>query len=231
VSTPPLVVSEIFGPTFQGEGPSAGQRAAFLRLAACNLDCGWCDTPYTWDARRFELSRESERMSAVEVLRRIRLIGAPLLVVTGGEPLLQQDRLPAVLRGCRRDGCTVEVETNGTVMPAHGLVRLVTRLNVSPKLANSGVPEARRIRPEVLTGLRETGRAVFKFVVQGVDDLEEVAALEAEHGLAPIWVMPCGRTTEEVTSVMRAVAQQVLQRGWNLTSRLHVLLWGDVRGR
>ena len=163
---PNLVVSEIFGPTFQGEGPSAGQRAAFLRLAGCNLACSWCDTPYTWDGRRFDLARESRRMVADEVLRRIRAGRAPLLVVTGGEPLLQQDALLPVLLECHRDGQAIEVETNGTVMPEPALVRLVSRFNVSPKLGNSAVPGEKRIRPDVLAGFRSTGKAIFKFVVE-----------------------------------------------------------------
>ena len=44
-----LAVSEIFGPTHQGEGPSTGRLCGFVRLARCNLSCLWCDTPYTWD--------------------------------------------------------------------------------------------------------------------------------------------------------------------------------------
>lgn len=231
MSSGPLVVSEIFGPTFQGEGPSAGRRAAFVRLGGCNLDCGWCDTRYTWDRSRYDLARETERLSCDEILRRIRTINASLLVVTGGEPLLQQDRLAPVLAACRAEGRAVEVETNGTVLPGDALAGLVTRFNVSPKLANSGVPAGRRIRPDVLAGLRDTGRAVFKFVVRGPDDLDEVGGLEADHGLAPVWIMPCGATADEVVAVMRAVADQVLERGWNLTSRLHVLLWGGERGR
>src|SRR4029450_7825218 len=51
---PELVVSEVFGPTFQGEGPSVGRRAGFVRLGRCNLDCSWCDTPYTWDWERHD---------------------------------------------------------------------------------------------------------------------------------------------------------------------------------
>ncbi len=56
-----LLVAEVFGPTFQGEGFSLGCRAAFVRLGRCNLDCGqgagatWaCDTPYTWDWARYD---------------------------------------------------------------------------------------------------------------------------------------------------------------------------------
>jgi 7-cyano-7-deazaguanosine (preQ0) biosynthesis protein QueE len=231
VSTQDLVVSEIFGPTFQGEGPSVGQLAAFLRLAGCNLDCRWCDTPYTWDASRFELSNESRRMTAVAILRRLGEIGAPLVVVTGGEPLLHQERLPPLLRACHETGRAIEVETNGTLPPSPALTRWVTRFNVSPKLANSGVPAAKRIRGEVLAGFRATGRAIFKFVVECPADLEEVSALERDHRLAPIWIMPCGQTAEEIATVMRQVAEPVLRNGWNLTPRLHVLLWGNERGR
>lgn len=56
-----LVVSEVFGPTFQGEGPSLGRRAGFVRLGRCNLDCSWCDTPNTWDWSRFDPAIELRR--------------------------------------------------------------------------------------------------------------------------------------------------------------------------
>ena len=56
-----LVVAEVFGPTFQGEGPSTGQRAGFVRLGRCNLDCSWCDTPYTWDWERFDPAAATRR--------------------------------------------------------------------------------------------------------------------------------------------------------------------------
>lgn len=58
-----LVVSEVFGPTHQGEGPHAGQLCAFVRLMGCNLSCSWCDTPYTWDASRYDLKAEGHRMT------------------------------------------------------------------------------------------------------------------------------------------------------------------------
>src|ERR1700737_3534692 len=106
---PELRVSEVFGPTFQGEGPSAGQLAAFLRLSRCNLNCTWCDTPYTWDARRFDLEAETRRLSAAEAVDRLRAIRTPLIVVTGGEPLVQQAALGPVLESCTADGRGIEV--------------------------------------------------------------------------------------------------------------------------
>ncbi len=231
VAVAPLAVSEVFGPTIQGEGPTAGRRAAFVRLARCNLDCAWCDTPYTWDWARYDPAKEIHRATVPDVLSRLDAMAVDRVVVTGGEPLLQQRRLVPLLAACRERGWAVEVETNGTIAPLPEVAALVTAFNVSPKLANSGVPEDRRIRPDALAALVATGRAAFKFVATGVADLDEIAAVVERHGLAPVWVMPEGIDAATITARMADLADAVVARGWNLTARLHVLLWGDERGR
>lgn len=226
-----LLVAEIFGPTFQGEGPSAGQLAAFIRLSRCNLDCVWCDTPYTWDTSRYDLRAESRRMSESTVWRQVQAIPAGLVVITGGEPLLQQERLAWLVDKCRSTERRVEIETNGTVKPRPGLLAAVHQFNASPKLANSGVPAERRLHGDVIEALISSGKAIFKFVVTGPQDLEEIADLEAAYGLSPIWVMPEGTSAKRVLARMRALAEPVRQRGWNLTTRLQTLIWEDERGR
>jgi 7-carboxy-7-deazaguanine synthase len=226
-----LAVAEIFGPTFQGEGPSVGQLAAFVRLSRCNLACSWCDTPYTWDRSRFDLAAESQLMSQSAVWAAVKAIPARLVVITGGEPLLQQHRLAWLASICRSAGLRVEIETNGTVCPAHGLLAATDRFNVGLKLANSGMSAARRLRPQAIARFVSSGRAVWKFVVTGHGDLNEIAGLQERFGLNPIWVMPEGTSSEQVLDGLRQLADSVLERGWNLTPRLHTLLWGDARGR
>jgi 7-carboxy-7-deazaguanine synthase len=212
------VVSEVFGPTFQGEGPSAGQAAAFVRLGRCNLACRWCDTPYTWDWDRHDPGAELATMAVTDVLARLDAMGVGLLVISGGEPLLHQRHLPPLLEGAKGRGWTVELETAGTLAPT-AAVDLVDRFNVSPKLANSGMAVDRRYRPDVLRAFHASGRAVFKFVVVEPSDLDEVDRIVADCGLYPV-----------LLARMRDLAPHVLARGWNLTPRLHVLLWGDRRG-
>jgi 7-carboxy-7-deazaguanine synthase len=228
-----LLVAEMFGPTFQGEGPSCGQPALFVRLSRCNLSCPGCDTPYTWDWRRYDPRVEARRLPAGEVLSWLLHRPARLVVITGGEPLLQQQLLLPVVEALADAGRRVEIETNGTIAPTTPLAAAVSAFNVSPKLAGFAAPAdaARRINPAALQALAATGKAVFKFVVTGPADLAEIDHLQAELELDPVWVMPEGTATERVLAVMREVADDVLARGWHLTSRLHVLLWGDTRGR
>ena len=222
-----LVVSEVFGPTFQGEGPSLGRTAAFVRLGRCNLACTWCDTPYTWDWSRHDPEVELAERTVDDVLAEVDAMGpVELLVVTGGEPLLQQSRLVPLLQGAVERGSVVEIETAGTIRPSDEVIALVHRFNVSPKLANSGNPLERRHKPDVLRALAATGKAVFKFVVQDEGELDEVASFD----VAPVWIMPEGTDAAVLTERMRALAPAVLARGWHLTPRLHVLLWGDRRG-
>lgn len=226
-----LVVSEVFGPTVQGEGPSLGTRAAFLRLGRCNLDCRWCDTPFTWNWDEYDPAVELSERAVDDVVAEIDAMGVDRVVVTGGEPLLQQRRLLPFLEVAAERGWTIEVETNGTLAPTEGTARLVGRFNVSPKLANSGVAAEKAIVPAALAALQATGKAAFKFVASGPDDLDEVQAIVDEHHLDPVWIMPEGVTPDAVLSGGRALADAVTARGWHLTTRLHVLLWGDERGR
>jgi 7-cyano-7-deazaguanosine (preQ0) biosynthesis protein QueE len=229
-SAPPLLVNEVFGPTVQGEGLSLGRRCGFVRLGGCNLDCSWCDTPYTWDWSRYRPRDELARLEVGDVVQRIEVMGVDMVVVTGGEPLLQQDRLVPFLRAARARRWDVEVETNGTVAPAPAVIELVARFNVSPKLANSGVALERRVNAAALEALAGCARSVFKFVVEKETDLDEVDALVERFRLRPVLVMPQARDADGVLLGLARLAEPALKRGYGITPRLHLLLWGDRRG-
>jgi organic radical activating enzyme len=225
-----LRVAEMFA-SFQGEGPSAGQRAAFIRLSGCGVGCSWCDEPQTWDWSRYSREQESSRAEVDEACAWAAGMGAGLAVITGGEPMAQQRAVTGLACALAAAGLRVEVETSGTVIPARELCAAVSMFSVSPKLANSGVPVERRIRPEALAAFAACGKAVFKFVACGAGDLDEAGELAARFGLAPVWIMPEGTTAGQMLEGMRELADRVLERGWNLTGRSHVLIWDGARGR
>ena len=231
-----LRVSEVFGPTFQGEGPSVGRACSFVRLGGCNLHCSWCDTPYTWDwtgrnGTPYDPQTELYWASAEALWADVEPRGGGMLVLSGGEPLLQQNAaMVELLSAAKRCEWRVELETAGTVAPTPEVVKLVDQFNVSPKLANSGNDAHKRYRPEAIDALRDTGRSVWKFVAQTADDLIEVEAYVAKHAIENVWIMPEGTTSEQINECSRRLVDGVLARNWNLATRLHVHLYGPRRG-
>jgi 7-cyano-7-deazaguanosine (preQ0) biosynthesis protein QueE len=221
-----LTVNEVFGPTIQGEGPSAGHRAGFLRLGRCNESCSWCDEPQSWDWSKFDPAVELRERTTADLLAELDAMDVDLVVITGGEPLLQQRQLATLIDACRDRGWRVEVETNGTIVPTLP----VTQWNVSPKLENAGMTLERRYRPDVLRAFEATGRAAFKFVVTDPVELNEVQAIVDDCGLSNVWIMPEGTDASIITARMAELADDVIKRGWHLTPRLHILIWGDRRG-
>ncbi|KKM85198.1 hypothetical protein LCGC14_1291440 [marine sediment metagenome] len=227
-----LKVSELFGPTIQGEGPSLGKPASFLRLAICNLKCVWCDSKYTWDWTQFDPRHEIKQMSPDEVFAELLRHRTGMLVVTGGEPLLQKEKLLPILSVVRGTwSWRVEVETAGTIDPGD-LTFFVDQFNVSPKLANSGNELKRRLVPEVLTMLCRGRSSIFKFVITDLRDLEEVGSIVSDIGIPPerVYIMPEGTDVRALKVTSTRVASEVVRRGWNLTTRLHIALWGNRRG-
>jgi 7-carboxy-7-deazaguanine synthase len=204
----------------------------FLRTAICNLRCEWCDTAYTWDWSRYDRALEVHEMEPDDVVAELRKHAGAVtaLVVSGGEPMLQQERLLPVFRGL--EGWWIEVETAGTRPLNPAFERYVDRFNVSPKLANSGNSLGARYRPDVLRGLVRTERAVFKFVARCEDDLPEVERIVEEVGISArdVWIMPEGASVADLERHTEALWRPTIDRGWSLTTRLQVIGWGALRG-
>lgn len=266
-----LHVNEIFGPTFQGEGPLIGTPVVFLRLAGCNLHCSWCDTKYTWNFGNaqvvspegfifsgpnlvtlggsglvrmneygpvYDKAAEVHRMSTSEVNMKLFERKVDTVVISGGEPMLQQEALMPVISAQVGANRVVQFETNGTVLPNKRLYEfmLANEMDpttdahvifvVSPKLKHA---DAGARATDVDYGFWQGVRASFKFVCQTPEDLDEVAALNLNH--ERVYIMPEGTTREQVLRTQEVLAPHILERGWSMTTRLHVLLWGSERAR
>ena len=232
---------EIFT-SIQGEGPRMGHPRTFVRTSGCNLFCVWCDTDYTWRwddthphqrGKVYDRSAMQATLPLEEVAQIVLAEGAPGVIFTGGEPLVQQGALLEVARLLRqeRPGILLEVETNGTITPSEELSELLDLISVSPKLANSQVPRQLALRTAMFR-LAAHPRAAFKFVVAGADDLAEVDDICARYHLeaGQVWLMPCATRPEGLRQHGRAVAEAALARGFCYSPRLHIDLWGDTPG-
>jgi 7-carboxy-7-deazaguanine synthase len=100
-------VSETFL-SLQGESTYAGELCFFIRLSGCNLDCRYCDTRFS------RASDAGSDMSLSSLVALAKESGAPLVEITGGEPLLQDDT-PELCQELLNQGLKVLVETNGSL--------------------------------------------------------------------------------------------------------------------
>ncbi|HVY28027.1 MAG TPA: 7-carboxy-7-deazaguanine synthase QueE [Polyangiaceae bacterium] len=225
-----LRLSEIFD-SLQGEGVNMGKPCRFVRLALCNLHCHYCDTKYTWDFERYDYEREVREVPLDEVAAQVAAAPGAHVVITGGEPLLQQRALAQVLERVPAE-LFVEIETNGTRTPLPSLLSRINQWNVSPKLASAGDADELRIRPDALAALRDTGRAFLKLVVRTERDRDEAEALRQRFGFERdrTLLMPEAATREELEQRGPSVAAWAQALTVRYSGRLHVALWGGRRG-
>ena len=192
-----LTINEIFY-SIQGESSRAGQPCVFVRLTACDLRCSWCDTPYAF--------AEGRKMSVDEVIAAVAQYGCPLVEVTGGEPLLQEDvyELMERLSGAGR---TVMLETGGH----RSIARVpagVTKI-VDVKCPGSG--EADKNDWSNLNALAPHDEV--KFVVKDRIDYEFARGVIARHGLAD-------RAAAVLLSPVHGVLDARALAEWMLADRL-----------
>lgn len=228
-----LRVAEIFR-SLQGEGLFAGTTSLFLRTTGCNLRCWFCDTPYTsWEP-------EGHQRPWHDVLEELLGDGCEHVVITGGEPLLQPDLVP-LTRELRAAGRVITIETAGTVYRPV----VADLMSISPKLSNSD-PSAdhsarwaarhasRRIDRPVLQRLIAEYPAQLKFVIDRPSDIAELETfLEAPPPLPrdAVWVMPQARTNDEILAKAEWLQAAAEAHGFRYSSRLHIEMFGNVRGR
>lgn len=227
-----LRVAEIFR-SLQGEGLYAGTESLFLRTTGCNLRCWFCDTPYTsW-------APEGRQRPWPDVLDELLADDCRHVVITGGEPLLQPNLVP-LTRELQAAGRIVTIETAGTV---HRPV-FADLLSISPKLGNSDPAAERsarwaarhplvRVNRPVLQRLISEYPTQLKFVIDqpaDIADLEDFLTAPPALPRELVWVMPQARTAREVETKSVWLREAAEQHGYRYSSRLHIELYGNVRG-
>ena len=226
-----MQVNEIFK-SIQGEGPNFGKPAIFLRTAQCNLKCTWCDTKYTWDWKNYDFSKEVKEMTIDEVKDAITELEIKHLVITGGEPLLQQDDLADLLSFLKPD-FYVEVETNCTILPNKMLTDLIDQWNVSPKTKNSGNPLELCENNECYYFFANQENAFFKYVVEDETDIPEIKKFVTKYKIPEkrVQLMTQASTKEEISMREKSISKLAKSHNFVFSPRLHVAMWGSQRGK
>jgi len=232
-----LPLSESFL-SFQGEGPRAGRLSHFIRLGGCNLSCGFaggwkCDSGYTWDSRSYKLSDEMTPRSPAEIVATVDG-ECDDVIITGGEPLIHQ-RNPdwaVLLRELSKRRKFIAVETNGTIAPTVETRTFVRHYSVSPKLSNTqhkpGQSAVMVDWPERL----KFDEACLKFVVASPEDVREAVSISDAHGWprSNVWMMPEGTDSARLRESFLAIARETIEQRVNISHRLQILAFGDMKG-
>jgi len=209
-----LKVCELFR-SIAGETTHAGRVASFVRLAGCNLRCRWCDTPGAWEG--------GFAMPIPEILDAVGCRNDRLVVVTGGEPLLQSGT-PELLRALVRRGHEVLLETNGSLDIAGVPPGVRTILDL--KCPGSGHVDRNLL--DNLGRLR-TGDEL-KLVLLDRTDFDWALGLLREHPVpqgVPVLFSPVAGRLDPA-----ALARWMLQTdsGARLQLQLHRLVWPGGEG-
>lgn len=207
-----LVIHEIYR-SIQGETSFAGRACAFVRLTGCNLRCRWCDTPQAFTG--------GTRLPREEVAIRALALRTPLVLVTGGEPLLQSAVLPLMTQLCDANK-TVLLETSGE-RDISGIDARVHRI-VDLKAPGSG--ESHRNRLENLVHL--TRQDELKLVLLDRNDYEwarELIARECLHQRVAEVLLSCVHGELDPQQLVAWVLEDELPVRIQL--QLHKYIWGS----
>lgn len=225
-----LAIAEMFCDTLQGEGVTTGVPSTFIRLQGCTLKCTWCDTLDVWpNGNEYSFDEIFKMWEEVDLINKFK--NGQHLVLTGGSPLKQQDRLSRLLIKFRaKYGFMpyLEIENEAVLMPNSFMVEHINQWNNSPKLANSGMKERARIKPDNLKFLSGLKNSWFKFVISSPEDWHEIEYTFLEPELitrGQIILMPEGQTQEELDRTRELTADLAIEQGVRFSDREHIVIW------
>lgn len=248
-------VAEVFGPTIQGEGRHIGTPCYFIRFAGCDYRCRWCDSPH---AVLTEYVNEVPRISAMETWGKLKALprGPRWVVFSGGNPaLFDLKDLCALILG---DGYNLMVETQGTVY--NDWLRSADEICVSPKPPSSGNMTTEGVLREFLRELwgsslgNPLNQTYLKVVVFDNEDYAYARSIHKTFENLQMFIsvgnedpslptvgnpnpkpgtLPLTRdiVLDKMRWLMEKVANDVTMRNVRVTPQMHVLAWGNERGR
>lgn len=234
-----VLVSELFGPTIQGEGKLAGTVSHFVRFFGCSYRCSWCDSMHAVDPVNAHKARSMRQIDIADEVEE--LPTAPWVTLTGGDPVLWDlSRLVDDLYG---RSFKTAVETQGYLW--QDWLEACDLVTCSPKPPSSGMSEKMRLPVLQKYVARLRNKMIFKIVIFNTDDLEFAQRIHRMFKHIPMYLsngteqLSSNYTDEEVKlnicSSYRDLAETVANTPFLhdciVLPQLHALAWGRELGR
>ncbi len=192
-----LKIKEIFY-SLQGEGFHTGTPAWFIRFSGCDIGCSWCDTKDAWNPD------DSVELSIDDILNQLNINTCHTVVITGGEPLYQYDKLAVLSKALNNKGFQVHLETSG----AYPFQGKVDWLCLSPK-------RIMPVREDIIPLANE-----IKFVISNEVELEFARQFVDQHKpAAMLFLQPEWRRRNKIIPLLVDFIKS--QQGWRLSLQTH----------
>lgn len=239
--TKDIRVSEIFGPTIQGEGALIGKPTVFVRTGGCDYRCTWCDSMHAVDPT---YRHEWEAMTAEDIFAKIEMLssGNPLTVsLSGGNPAIQP--LGDLIKLGKKKGYEFALETQGSI--AQDWFNTLDMLVLSPKPPSSGEVVKWEMFEECISYAGTTTKVIMKIVVFNDRDYEWTRDVASRYPHLPLYLQPGNHTPPQpedddddidmdgIYDRTRWLIDKTLKDQWfdvHILPQLHVLIWGNKRG-
>lgn len=233
-----IKVSEIFGPTLQGEGALIGKPTLFVRTGGCDFRCSWCDTLFAVDPK---FNQQWTGKSASEIFREVQALSndRPMLItLSGGNPALQP--LQSLIELGHDRGYEFALETQGTIH--QDWFKDLDYLTISPKPPSSDMPFDPQQLQNCIDAAGSTTNINLKFVIANEQDFNWSYQVARSYPDLPCYIQPCNLQTASSAgrpSLQQSIEQVkwlndlVNQHGWyrcTVLPQLHLWLWNGERG-
>ncbi len=228
-------ISEIFGPTIQGEGALIGQPTVFVRTGGCDYRCTWCDTLHAVDS---EYRASWKPMSAEEIFAEVQKLSGhnPIMIsLSGGNPAIQP--LGPLIELGHEYGYTFALETQGSV--AQDWFAPLDVLTLSPKPPSSGMDTDWAKLDECIEAAANGPKVALKIVIFNDTDYKYARRCAARYPDLPLYLQPGNNVVEgapDMTALnarLEWLAGKVTNDNWHtahVLPQLHVMIWGNQRG-
>lgn len=229
-----IYISEIFGPTIQGEGQLIGRPTVFIRVGGCDYRCAWCDTEY---AVKPQYRKLWKKLSPQQMLDAVKSLtdGAPILItLSGGNPAMYD--FSALVKLGHAEGFTFAMETQGSMDKPY--FADLDYLTISPKPPSSKT----LFDPIKLDNVvRAHPSPTLKIVIADERDYKFARRLAQKYKDIPMYLQPCNPNVDEdkpadiesLNNQLKWLIERTHTDGWynvTLLPQLHVLLWNNERG-
>jgi len=215
--------------SIDGEGPSAGELATFIRFSGCDLRCSWCDTLYSLDG-----SAQPELINATEICQYIADSGVQNVTLTGGEPLIQENICNLIDLLLANEFLVVRIETHGGVDITPFKERFRNKGNRVQFIVDFKLPESGMYNKMCWNNLWAVeAHDTYKFVIASDGDLHEAIEIVFHEGdlreRCNVYFSPVVSLVEPSVIVQAMVKEKL--NGVKLQLQLHKYIWSkDMRG-